>query len=362
MRSLRSSVPAHILAAVAGMVLVAAFVASPDDAGAQVWTSRLAQEAVCQTLTPAAAGGPLPKNQNLLVLRYLGVSNYELTYRDNVILLDAGIEKLPWWLPTGISRDEMTKRVNGIFIGHAHGEHIWDAPFIAQKTGATVMADAIAMKWIRSTGLLTEKQMVTVTGLAGDPPPIRFNGFTVRAIKGHHNVVPEEYMVKDRAAAEAVGALQPGLNAAEQARLKELGASVPLTAEERTKLITDGTMAYVVTFDNGFTLFYADSAGPTTAAEQQFAKQNPNGIGVGLLPYYGGELAVPITMEYVNLLKPAIVLPTHHDGHRARMLDMPLGPLALTVRDAHPKTRVVSPLYKTPVCIDTATKEMYVGQ
>ena len=120
-------------------------------------------------------------------------------------------------------------------------------------------------------------------------------------------------------------------------------------------------MAYFLKFDNGFRLFYGDSAGPTTAAEQALAKQQ-GGADVGLIPYYGGELAIPITMEYINLFKPVIMMPTHHDGHRARMLDMPLGPLALAVRDVLPKTRVVSPLYRTPVCIDTATKDMYIGQ
>jgi hypothetical protein len=49
----------------------------------------LDQEPACQTLMPAAAGGPLPRNPDVLVLRFLGVSNYELAYRDNVILLDA---------------------------------------------------------------------------------------------------------------------------------------------------------------------------------------------------------------------------------------------------------------------------------
>ena len=355
------SLSVRALAAAVAMLLLAALVLS-SDTNAQVWSSQLAQEPVCQTLTPGAAGGPLPTSQNLMVLRYLGVSNYELTYRDNVILLDAGIDKLPWWLPTGVSRDEMTRHVNGIFIGHAHGEHFWDAPFIAQKSGAFVMADPIAMRWIRSTGLVAEKQMVTVKGLPGDPPPLKFNGFTVQAVQGHHNIVPGEYMATNRAAAEAVGALRAPLTPAEQARLKEFQGMAQITAEERARLITEGTMAYVFRFDNGFTLFYADSAGPTTAAEQQLAKQYPNGIDVGLIPYYGGELAIPITMQYVNLLKPAIILPTHHDGHRARMLDMPLGPLALAVREAHPKSRVVSPLYRTPVCVDTATKQIYIGQ
>ena len=108
---------------------------------------------------------------------------------------------------------------------------------------------------------------------------------------------------------------------------------------------------------NGFRLWYGDSAGPTTAAERAFAQQIPN-VDVGLIPYYGGELAIPITMEYVRLLKPLMVLPTHHDGHRARMLDMPIGPLGLAIRDEFPKTRAISPLYRAPVCIDTVTKEM----
>jgi L-ascorbate metabolism protein UlaG (beta-lactamase superfamily) len=346
----------------AGTLVVLAILRWPSTPSAQVWASKLAQEPVCQTLVPGAAGGSLPRSRDLAVLRYLGVSNYEMTYRDNVILLDAGIDKLPWWLPTGITRDGMTKHVNGIVIGHAHGEHLWDAPFIGQKTGAIVMADPISMKWMRSTGLLAEKQMVTVKGLPGDPPAVKFNGFTVRAVQGHHNVVPEEYMTKDRAAADALGALRGPLTPAEEARLKEFNGMVPLTADERTKLITEGTIAYFFQFDNGFKLFYADSAGPTTAAERQLGGQFSSGIDVALLPYYGGELAIPITMEYVKLFKPAIILPTHHDGHRARMLDMPAGPLALAIRDEYPNSRFISPLYRTPVCIDTTTKEVYVGQ
>ena len=327
---------------------------------AQVWSSRLGQEPACQTLTPAAAGGPMPKNQNVMVLRYLGVSNYELAYKNQVILLDAGIEKLPWWVPTGVSREAMTKHVNAIFVGHAHGEHIWDAPFIAQKTGALVVTEPIGMKWIQSTGLLQEKQMATVKGLGSENEIFKLNGFSVRAIQGHHNIVPNEYMAKDRAAAEAVS-LEGPLSEAEQRRLKEFSGLVPLSREDAERLVTEGTMTYYFAFDNGFRLWYGDSAGPATTAERQLAQQISR-IDVGLIPYYGGELAIPITMEYVRLFKPSVVLPTHHDGHRARMLDMPLGPLGLAVREEFPKTRVISPLYRTPVCIDTVTKEVYVGQ
>ena len=89
--------------------------------------------------------------------------------------------------------------------------------------------------------------------------------------------------------------------------------------------------------------------------------QGVPGIDVGFIPYYGLELAPPITMEYVRLFKPAVMLPTHHDGHRNRMLDMPIGPLGLLVREEFPKTKVVAPLLRAPVCINTVTKELYVG-
>ena len=38
------------------------------------------------------------------------------------------------------------------------------------------------------------------------------------------------------------------------------------------------------------------------------------------------------------------------------------GPLGLMVRDEFPRTKVIAPLLRTPVCINTVTKELYVGQ
>jgi L-ascorbate metabolism protein UlaG (beta-lactamase superfamily) len=341
---------------VAAAALTALALSAP--AFAQSGYPALDQEPACQTLMPAAAGGPLPRNPDVIVLRFLGVSNYELAYRDTVVLLDAGIDKLAWWAPNNITPDEMTKRVNAILIGHAHGEHLWDAPFMAEKTGALVVGDPIAMRWIRGTGRVNDKKMSVVKGLGGET--FRFNGFTVEAVQGHHNIVPDDYMRKDRAAAEAVGALQGKLTPEQQAHDRRLGGMVPLDAQEREKLVTEGTIAYFFTFDNGFKAFYTDSAGPTTDAEKKIM-QGRTGIDLGFIPYYGGELAVPITMEYIRLFKPSVMLPTHHDGHRNRMLDMPMGPLNLAIRDELPASKAIAPLLRTPVCINTVTKELYLG-
>ena len=141
------------------IALLAVLFAFTSLASAQGQYSSLDQEPACQSLVPTAAGGPRPQNPDVIVLRFLGVANYELAHRDNVVLLDAGIDTLSWWEPSGVTPDMMTKDVDAILIGHAHGEHLWDAPYIGEKTGALVVADPIAMRWIRGTGRIDDKKM-----------------------------------------------------------------------------------------------------------------------------------------------------------------------------------------------------------
>ena len=331
---------------------------SASTAGAQGYFLGLPDEPACQSLTPASAGGPLPRNQNLMVLRFLGVANYELTYRGQVLLLDAGIELLPWWAQTGLTREEIT-RVDGIFIGHAHGEHLWDAPYIAQRTGATVMGDPISTKFLRESGL-PEQQITEVKGVGGEGETATFDGFTVRAVLGYHNIIDTTYIRKIRTAAEAV-TLKPGLTEEEDAFRRGLGERGPqLDAGTRERLVTEGTIRYFISLDNGFRLIYGDSAGPVTDAERELMETVP-AMDVALIPYYGLEMATPLTMNFVRLFKPSVILPTHFDGHRARTLDMPVAPLALEVREALPEATVLTPLLRAPICIDTVTKEVFVG-
>jgi L-ascorbate metabolism protein UlaG (beta-lactamase superfamily) len=315
----------------------------------------LDQEPACQTLMPAASGGPLPQNPDAIVLRFLGVSNYEFAYRDQVVLLDAAIDELAWWAPNGLKPADMTKHLNAVFVGHAHGEHVWDAPYLGEHTKALIVADPISFRWIRGTGQVPEEQLKQAKG--GET--FKLPGITVKALLAHHNIVPNDYLAKDRAAAAAITLKGPETKE-EQVHDRRLAGMVPLDAQERASLITEGTIGYFFTFDNGFTMFYTDSGGPTTEAERQ-AMFGRKGIDIGLLPYYGLEVAPPITMEYIRMFNPLVMLPTHHDGHRNRMLDMPMGPLGLDIRDAGFKTKLIAPLLRSPVCMNTVTKEVYVG-
>src|SRR5262245_5094965 len=94
----------------------------------------LAREATCRSLTPAAAGGPIAESQDVVVVRWLGTTNYELSYRGNVFLLDAYYDRVPKSHPIGVAVKDISK-ASAIFIGHAHYEHISDAAPIARQTG-----------------------------------------------------------------------------------------------------------------------------------------------------------------------------------------------------------------------------------
>ncbi len=70
---------------------------------------------------------------------------------------------------------------------------------------------------------------------------------------------------------------------------------------------------------------------------------------------------IPATLPLVELFKPDLFLPAHHDEFvatpRLVVPDMATEPLFTALRDAMPKTRCASPLYRTPVCINVKSGE-----
>ena len=63
-----------------------------------------------------------PANPDVLVLRFWAFRTTSWPIATTSSSLDAGIDKLAWWAPNNITPEEMTKHVNAILIGHAHGE------------------------------------------------------------------------------------------------------------------------------------------------------------------------------------------------------------------------------------------------
>ncbi|MBI1875604.1 MAG: MBL fold metallo-hydrolase [Acidobacteria bacterium] len=317
---------------------------------AQSRTGALASEPACQSLTPAAAGGPMPKDPNVIVLRWTGGANYELAYRDNVILLDAYYDRMPGAPALGVSPQDL-KRVTAILVGHAHYDHISSAASVAQRTGATVVGASTVGEVVRKGGL-AEKQITTVKG--GET--LEYHGLTVKPVLGHHNVIPAELMKKARELHDLIVQLKP-LTEAEKSAASEITAR----GSRDPRIIKEGTISYLLTFGNRFSLLYIDSPGPVSQAQKQMMQQMGS-IDVVVIPYdVSVEAGLPIAMEYVRVFKPGLVLPGSHDGPPGVGAPMSMFPFFMNIREEFPKTKMISTIYRTPICIDATTKDVYVA-
>ena len=347
MKSYRINAQRNVpVAAVVAAVLAAAPVIT------QATQSRAAPvDPACESLTLTSAGGPAPRERSTLLLRWLGASNFELAYRGSVILLDAYFERMPRTRPLGFVRDDI-KRVTAIFVGHGHGDHMADAPYVAMRTGARVVGGPPTIEAALKQGL-PAKQAVTVKG--GEVE--KFNGFTVEAILAQHSDLNE---VRSRAkifgpALAAVLALEPPLTDEEKRR----GAEIRTRGTGDRRVLNEGTIAYLFTFDTGFTFLFLDSAGAITDGERALMNRI-QATDIASVAYQGMFLATPqirATLPLVKHFNPTYFIPNHHDEIAGQFWDMATYPLAMAIRDELPATKSIEPLYRTPMCFNTATRQ-----
>ena len=79
---------------------------------------------------PAMLGGPLNPDPDALTIRWYGTSNFELNFRDRVVLLDTFYDRGPRMRGLGFRPDEVV-RADAVLIGHPHYDHISDAAQVA---------------------------------------------------------------------------------------------------------------------------------------------------------------------------------------------------------------------------------------
>ena len=301
----------------------------------------------CNELTPAAVGGPMPK-EPVLTLRWLGTTNFELAFGQTVALLDAYYDRGPRNRPVGVSPADMS-RADLILIGHGHSDHIADAAAIAKKTGAIVVGAPLSIQVVLDAGL-PRGQTRTVTGQRGEL--LRFPDFSVEPVLAQHSVLSRPAMAKFR---EIVGELLPPPTADEleaERVIEARGSSDP-------RVQTEGTLAFVFTFKSGFRLLFLDSAGPITEAERQLMRRIEQ-TDVAIVAYQGQYLAekqMAITLPLIKLFRPRIYIPAHHDALAGYFPDLGIEPLFMAIRDELPGTRTIAPLYRAPICLSVQTQD-----
>lgn len=300
-------------------------------------------EAGCTVPRLVATGGPRPANPETLAVRWTGYSNFELAFGNQVVLLDAYFDRGSIYPPLGFAAADVT-RANVILIGHGHHDHMADAASIAARTGATVVGAAVTTEKL-TTQRLPAAQVKTVTGKGGEL--LRFSGFTVEPILARHGDPPPAVRTAFNTALRQTAPEPTAEQAGEQREIRGRGTNDPRIAAE-------GTIAYVITLDNGFRIAYRDSGGAVTEFERS-ALARIGRVDLALMATaasYVTNLTTAQAVEYLRTYRPSTYMPAHHD---APMNDLwrPTEPLFQALKAVDPDVTTASRGYREPTCFDT---------
>jgi len=292
-----------------------------------------------------SAGGPAPKDPQTLAIRWIGYSNFELAYNGQIFLLDAYYDRGPGFVPLGVKAADI-KKANVILIGHGHSDHMSDAASIGARTGAMVIGGPPTTEKL-ATQPIDPKQVRNVTGKGGEI--IELKGVKIEPILGRHGEPPPDVTAPIN---QALSKVTTPLTAAEQAQRAEVGARG--TSDRR--VITEGTIAYLLNFDNGFRLMYRDSAGTITDYEKAAMQRIGGRVDVALVATYAAYLNTETAqraLEFAAVYHPDVFLPAHHDGPTTGLWRT-TEPMFQALHDTYPNIITISKGYRQPTCFNTA--------
>jgi L-ascorbate metabolism protein UlaG (beta-lactamase superfamily) len=295
----------------------------------------------CNSYKAAVTGGPLPPPESdTVVIRWLGNANFEFAYKGKVYLFDAYFDRSPRSHRLGFTAADVSK-ADAIFVSHAHFDHISDIGAVATQTGAPVVGAPITAETARKLGA-PENQIVVAKG--GET--MKFGDATVEIALAQHSTI------------------QPGLTDIYASLYRN--DSPPFSEQEKNlldhvrslgtfdpKVITEGTLAYGLVFPSGFKAVLIGSSGPITPGVRALAeKLGP--VDVAIVAYQVHAVAdtqIEYTWPFIELFKPKLFLPAHHDAAPPAWVDLGLEPLFDKIRAEMPGTAFLAPLYRSPVCV-----------
>src|SRR5258708_14737547 len=304
------------------------------------------RDPACRAAQLVSTGGPAPRDRHTLAVRWTGFSNFELAYDGKIILLDAYFDRGSNYPPLGFAAADV-KKADVILIGHAHFDHMSDAASVGLRTGALIVGAPVTVEKLR-TQKVQDQQIRTVTGKGGET--LTFEGFPVEPILARHGA-PDRHIAEVMEG--ALNSLTPKLSeaqAAEEKLIQDRG-----TFDRR--VIAEGTIAYLITFENGFRIMYRDSGGRVTEPETAALQRLP-GVDLALVAIsadYLNPLTETQALEHMRLYKPDVYMPAHHDaafsGHTP--LWRATEPVFQALKADNPKLVTLSRQYREPVCFNT---------
>ncbi|MQY26626.1 MBL fold metallo-hydrolase [Nocardia aurantia] len=273
---------------------------------------------------PAAAPATTTTAPSDTTLRWWGNNGWEIRAGARTVLIDPWLTRFRTgtYTPQGADPrsplsvdtalidsyvDSGQLRADHILVTHGHYDHLTDVPYLAQRTGATVLGTETHLNLMAALGA-PENQLALVTG--GEQ--LDFDGYSIRVLRSLHSEVGTRTQI-------AYPGTRPGY---------------PATKPPRPQVISDlvegGTLAYQVTAGGRSVLNF----GGSNYIESELAGLRPD---VVLLPTGGARVHDYVPRLLTVLGHPRLVLPTHWDD-----FDYPLGEPARDAGGLEPLRKAVA--------------------
>jgi len=287
-------------------------------------------------------------------LKYLGTAGWEITDGRSVVLIDPYLSRLrrvtpndtvdpadtrPLFDDAAIAQsdtrtiDAHIQRADFVLLTHTHYDHALDAPYIASRTGATIIGTESTYNFAQAHGVPATKVIVVRGG-----EDYAFDGLSVRVIPRLHGVLRRAPNRRPEPNAPLPPAVFPR-DAKSPFRMGDLH-------------IEGGTVAYLIRIGGRQILAF----GSMNYIERELEGLRPDVALIGAMPYRREN-----SQNTERLLRvlgyPRLVLPTHwdrfnvtYDVAQDAALDR-LQTFIAEVKAASAHTSVVVPKYFEPVVI-----------
>jgi L-ascorbate metabolism protein UlaG (beta-lactamase superfamily) len=295
-----------------------------------------------RTAERSLAAAILPPGQ--VRLTYLGNAGWEITDGRLVIIVDPFVTQFASYPTTGrptprsmddvlspdtAAIDRRISRADYILVTHAHWDHVLDAPYIARKTGAVIVANASVANLARASNV-SDSALITVRG--GED--YEFGTFSLRVIPSLHSAILNKRYYTRVGSGEIPRGLKPPLR--------------------RGDYMQDGgTFAYLLRFGGQQILIM----GGMNYIEREMDGLRPDVALIGAIKANGGTDEI---YDYMGRLmralgNPKTVLPTHLDAYgdpaEQSAIAVSRRVFADEVRRVSPKTRVILPTWFEPIVL-----------
>lgn len=294
-------------------------------------------------MSAATAGRPSANLQ----LKYLGTAGWEISDGRTTILIDPYLSRLhmtapnddvlpgdprPRFTPADAAQsdtaaiDAHIQRADFILITHTHTDHALDVPYIARKTGATVIGTESARNLARAYGIPAD-QLIVARG--GDD--LELDGWSVRVIPSLHGILRRAPF------------LRRDPNAPPQPAVIPIDVQAPLHLNQFAE---GGTLAYLIRIGGRQILVF----GSMNYIEREVEGLRPDVALVGAMPERR-EIHDYTSRLLKAIGYPRMVLPTHwdrfnvtYDVSQAPAIER-LQSFIADVKAASPKSVVTVPKY-----------------